>query len=394
MRCAPYCARPTTVAKRGASTESLSPPICSDGVPTRTPVPKTSLASSALPCIAAAPPVSTTPAASLPAKPADRDVALHEVEDLVHALVDDVRQQLARDLPVALRDGARQLDDLARVHQRLVRAAVLLLQPLGVGLRHAEAVHDVARDVVAAEGDRAEVADLPLVEDGEVGRARAHLDERDAELLLVLGQHGERAGERLEHELAHLVAGALDALAQVDRRRRADRDEVHLRLEPRAAHPDRIADAGVLVDGVLLRDGVQQLAVLRDRLRARHLVRAIDVGLVDLVVAHGDDALGGHRLHVLAGDAGVHVGDRRARHALGVLQRLADRARRLLDVGHDAAAHAGRARLADAEHLDRRMLRQVADDLGDDGGRLGRADVESGDEAFRVHGNLAITWSR
>src|SRR5690242_5249619 len=70
-RCAPYCASPTTVAKRGASTESLSPPICSDGVPTRTPVPNTSLASSALPCIAAAPPVSTTPAASLPANPAD-----------------------------------------------------------------------------------------------------------------------------------------------------------------------------------------------------------------------------------------------------------------------------------------------------------------------------------
>ena len=105
------------------------------------------------------------------------------------------------------------------IDQRLVRAAVLLLQPLGVRLRDAESVHDVARDVVAAERDRAEMADLPLVEDGEVGGAGAHLDERDAELLLVLGEHGERARQRLEHELPHLVAGALDALAQVDRRR-------------------------------------------------------------------------------------------------------------------------------------------------------------------------------
>ena len=115
---------------------------------------------------------------------------------------------------------------------------------------------------------------------------------------------------------------------------------------------------------------------------------------VDLVAVHRDDALARHRLHVLAGDAGVHLGDLRARHPLGVLQRLPDRARRLLDVGDDAAAHARRARLADAEDLDGRMLRQVADDFGDDGGRLGRADVESGDEAFRIHCSLAITWSR
>ena len=117
-----------------------------------------------------------------------------------------------------------------------------------------------------------------LVEDRDVGRAGAHLDERDAELLLVLGEHAERARERLEHELAHLVARPLHRLAQVHRRRAADRDEVHLGLEPRADHADRIADAVVLVDRVLLRNRVQQLAVLRDRLRARDLVRAVDVG--------------------------------------------------------------------------------------------------------------------
>ena len=87
----------------------------------------------------------------------------------------------------------------------------------------------------------------------------------------------------------------------------------------------------------------------------------------------------------------VHL---RAGHALGVLHRFANRARRLLDVGHDAAAHAGRARLPDAEHLDRRMLRQIALDFGDDGGRLRGPDVESRDEAFRIHWSLAITWSR
>ena len=79
----------------------------------------------------------------------------------------------------------------------------------------------------------------------------------------------------------------------------------------------------------------------------------------------------------------VHILDVRARHPLGVLHRFPDRARGLFDVGHDAAAHAGRARLPDAEHFDRRVLRQVAVDFGDDGGRLRRPDVESSDEAFR-----------
>ena len=105
--------------------------------------------------------------------------------------------------------------DFRRIDERLVRAAVPLLQPLGVGLRDAEAVHDVVGHVAAAERDRAEVADLPLVEDGDVRGAGAHLDERDAELLLVLGEHGERARQRLEHQLAHAVPRALDALAQV-----------------------------------------------------------------------------------------------------------------------------------------------------------------------------------
>src|SRR5207244_10494413 len=118
---------------------------------------------------------------------------------------------------------------------------------------------------------------------------------------LVLSQRSERAGQRFEHALAYLVAGALHRFAQVDRRRAADRHQIHLRLEPHAAHPNGIADADVLVDRILLRNGVEELAVLWDGLRARDLVGAIDVALVDLLPAHGDDPFTRHRLHVLAG---------------------------------------------------------------------------------------------
>src|SRR2546422_4760730 len=36
-------------------------------------------------------------------------------------------------------------------------------------------------------------SNFPLVEDGEIRRAGAHLDKPDAEFLLVFGEHGERA---------------------------------------------------------------------------------------------------------------------------------------------------------------------------------------------------------
>ena len=112
-----------------------------------------------------------------------------DLEDLLRALVDDVCEQLARDLAIPLRAGARQADLLAMRHDRLVRRAVLLLEPLGVGLRHAQTMHDVGRDIESAVSDRTEVTDLALVEDGDVGGACAHLDQRDAEFLLVIREH-------------------------------------------------------------------------------------------------------------------------------------------------------------------------------------------------------------
>src|SRR5690349_1900445 len=317
-----------------------------------------------------------------------RDVALHEIEDLIHALMDDVREQLARNLSIALRDRARELDDLRRIYHRLVRTAVALLQSLGVRLRHAESVHDVVRDVVAAEVDGAQMADLRLVKYRDVRRARAHFHERDAELLLVFRQHAQRAREWLEHELTHLVAGLLDRLAEIHRRRAADRHEIHLGLETCADHADRIANAVILVDRVLLRNRVQELAVLRNCLRASDRVRAIDVGLRDLVAVDRDDALARHRLHVLAGNARVHLGDLRAGHSFGVGHRLLNRARRFLDVRHDTAAKPRRTRLADAENANGRVAREIAHDLRDDGGGLGRSDVEPGYESFDVHWSL------
>jgi len=176
-------------------------------------------------------------------------------------LVDDVRQHLARRLPHPLRRRGRQRDHLRRVHERFVRHAVPLLEPLHVGLRHPEDLDEVRRHLHPGEAQGREVADLPLVEDRHRSRGAAHVEERDAQFPLVVRQHGVRRRERLEHDVAHAIPGALHRAAQVLRGGRLHRHEVDLDLEPRARHADRVGDAALLVDHVLLRDVVQQLVV-------------------------------------------------------------------------------------------------------------------------------------
>src|SRR6266568_2624977 len=138
------------------------------------------------------------------------DLAQDEVEDLVHPLVDNVRQHLTLNVPLALRYCAGQLENVLRINQRLVGAPVSLLQSLRVGLRNADSLHDVARDVVPAVVDGPKVTNLPLVENRNVSRAGTQLDESDAELFLVFSENAERARQRLEDELANMVSRSLD----------------------------------------------------------------------------------------------------------------------------------------------------------------------------------------
>src|SRR5438270_7784966 len=125
-------------------------------------------------------------------------------------------------------------------------------------------MHDVAGDVVAAEGNGAEVANLTLVEHGKVGGSRPHFDERDTQLLLVLGEYGKRARERFEHQLTNAISCALYRLSQIERGRAADRHEIHLGLETCTDHADWIANAAVAINGVFLGNGVEQLAGRRN----------------------------------------------------------------------------------------------------------------------------------
>src|SRR5258708_4114612 len=96
------------------------------------------------------------------AVPRPFELALHQPQDFVHALVDDVRQQLPRGLARALPARRRQVDHFRRIDQRLVRHALAFLQPLRIGLRDAQAPPHIAPPLPPRVLHARHAADLPL----------------------------------------------------------------------------------------------------------------------------------------------------------------------------------------------------------------------------------------
>ena len=107
------------------------------------------------------------------------------------------RGGLARRVPA----DAGHLDLFVVGDHAAERAAEVALQPLGLAHRRAQPGRDVVGDVVAADRDDAGVGDAAVDVEEQVGRAAADVDDRDADLLLVFGEDGLGAGERLEHDV-------------------------------------------------------------------------------------------------------------------------------------------------------------------------------------------------
>ncbi len=221
--------------------------------------------------------------------------------------------------------------------------------------------------------------DRAVGEDRDVRGAAADVDQADAEVALVVEEHGVGGGERLQHEVAHLEPAAAHALHDVLRRRHGAGDDVHLDLEAHAAHAQRLAHAALAVDHELLLEDVQDLLLHRDVDRARRLDHAVDVVLLDLLVLDRHHAVRVEALDVAAGDARDHLADLGVRHELRLLERALDGVDGRFDVDHHALLQAARRVAAHADEVERVLGR----DLGDQGHDLRGTDIE-GDEEVAV----------
>ena len=121
--------------------------------------------------------------------------------------------------------------------------AELLDQRLGLVVGHAQAGGHVAHEVIAADIQHVRVTRRRFQVDRQVGRAAADVDQRDAGLALVIGQHRLGRGQRLEHEIVDLQAVVVDAVDQIGDGRRRAGDDAGIHLQSVAEHADRVQDA-------------------------------------------------------------------------------------------------------------------------------------------------------
>ena len=257
------------------------------------------------------------------------------------------------------------------------RAGVADLDVLGVLRRRAHGDGDVVGHLVAGDRDHRRVADRAVGEHREVRGAAADVDQAHAQLLLIVGEHGEARCELLEHHVVDFEAAALNALLDVLRGAVGAGDDVHLRLEPHAGHADGIADAFLAVDQEFLRQHVQDLLVRGNRDGLGRVDHVLDVAVAHFLVADRDHAVRVQAAHVAAGDAGIHRMDLAARHQLGFFDRALDRLHGRLDIDHHAFLQAARRVRAQAQHFDRAVGRDLAHQRDD----LGRADIQPHDQS-------------
>ena len=243
--------------------------------------------------------------------------------------------------------------------------------------------------MLAADGDGVDMDAIAAVEDGDRGGAAAEIDQRAAELGLVVDEHRQAAGigrgdQRLDREMA-----AVDAELEIAERRRVGGDHVHVDAEPLAEHAARVGDAAVGVERIADRQRVDDGAARRDRMAAPGGKHAADIGFLDLLAGEGDARRVGLAGQASAGDVDDERLDGDPGHALGRVDGEADRLLGGVEIGDDARLDAARALMADAEHLDRVGASRAAprpiprahgSQPPDQAADLARADVENRDD--------------
>jgi hypothetical protein len=213
-----------------------------------------------------------------------------------------------------------------------------------------ERAGDVVGDVLGAKRDRAQPDQHPAGMQRDVGDFGPQLNQSHAQFALLLGQAGERGGDRRGDDRLDAEMRRADHIIDVAQGRGIRGDDVDIDPEAVGVEADRVLDALDPVDRVQCRLGVENdLAAAVERIAAAGQ-QFVDVGLLDLVAAElnldvgdvADQPAGAiTRPHFVDGDAG---------HALGQFDCLADREFARFHVGNIAALDPAALALACAEH--------------------------------------------
>src|SRR5450830_141944 len=306
---------------------------------------------------------------------------LDQGEQLVVARLDHFGQSLARQLARWTVAHARHLDGFTGTGQFGQGAGVTDLDLFGVLSRCAQRHGNVVGDLVAGNRDHGGVTDRTLGEDRDVGGAAADVHQAHAQFFFVVGQYRVGRSQLLENDVVDFQAAAahtlFNVLCGIDRAGH----HVDLGFQPHARHAEGLAYAFLVVDHVVLRQGVQHALVRRDRHGLGRVEYALKVGRTDFTVADRHDAVGVQAADVIA----RHADERRVNpatgHQLCFFDGALDRLHGGLDVHHHALLQAPGRMRANTDDFDR----AVFPDLAHQRHHFGGADIETDDHFAALH---------
>ena len=221
------------------------------------------------------------------------------------------------------------------------------------------------------------MADRTAGEDGDIGGTRANVHQRHAQLLLVLRQHRQAGGQRVQHQLVHLQSAAAHAFDDVFSRALRAGHDVDLGLQPDTAHAYGFAHILAVNHeflGFHQQQDVDGLGRLDD---SRY------IGLRDFLVLHRHHATGIDAANMAAGDAGVNPGDLAVSHQLGFLERLLNALHGGVNIDHDTALEPVAGRNAQA----RKLELTARHDFGNHGHDFAGSNVQPNHQIFVFFGH-------
>ena len=251
------------------------------------------------------------------------------------------------------------------------------LHALGLRAPRAEGAGDIVRDIGAAERDRRKADEHAARKQRHIGQPGADLDERDAQLALLVAQARHTRRDRRCDDRFDLEMRRPHAQIQIAHRRSVGRDDVNIDAERIGVQPERLLDALQSVERVERRLRVEHHPPLGvDRVSPMRK-QFVDVLLLDAVPAELDLDRRQIADQTARRKADPDILDVEPCDAFGLLDRFAHRSLGRIHVGDITAPHALRLALAGAEHVELAALAA----FGDQRGHFPRPDIERGNQA-------------
>src|SRR5437762_10343614 len=195
-------------------------------------------------------------------------------------------------------------------------------------------------------------------------RAAANTDHQSAEIFLVRRQDHLRRSKRAENHVLDVERQFLHAPDRVLNASTHAVDDMKIGLQFLPKHSDRIKDAVLPFDMVMLDDRMQKGILGRDAHLARADFYILDILFINLIAVFGQHHTPAviKALKVRPSDCDVDASNHYVAFLLGIDYRFVDTLHRRFKINDLAFTHATRWRLADTEDFDRAIGTAFSDD--------------------------------